>query len=71
MVMMVMIELPPSISQNQRYESTVSGNRTRIFEYTPVQDAPGSMTARILLWMKSLDVVTLEAMSSRDLSDEL
>ena len=70
MVMMVMIELPPSISQNQRYESTVSGNRTRIFEYTPVQDAPGSMTARILLWMKSLDVVTLEAMSSRDLSDE-
>lgn len=45
----VMIELPPSISQNRRYESTVSGNRTRIFEYTPVQDAPGSINARILI----------------------
>lgn len=67
-MMMVMIELPPSISQNRRYESTVSGNRTRIFEYTPVRDAPASINARILLWMKSLDVVTLEAMSSRDLS---
>lgn len=70
-VVMVMIELPPSISQNRRYESTVSGYRTRIFEYTPVQDAPGSINASILLWMKSLDVITLEAMSSRDLSDEL
>ena len=48
-MMMVMIELPPSISRNQRYESTVSGNRTRIFEYTPVQDAPGSINARILI----------------------
>ena len=48
-VMMVMIELPPSISQNRRYESTVSGNRTRVFEYTPVQDALGSINARILI----------------------
>lgn len=48
-MMMVMIELPPSISQNRRYESTVSGNRTRVFEYTPVQDAPGSINARILI----------------------
>ena len=48
-MMMVMIELPPSISRNRRYESTVSGNRTRIFEYTPVQDAPGSINARILI----------------------
>ena len=49
MMVMVMIELPPSISQNRRYESTVSGNRTRVFEYTPVQDALGSINARILI----------------------
>jgi len=48
-MMVMMIELPLSISQNRRYESTVSGYRTRIFEYMPVQDAPGSINARILI----------------------
>ena len=43
--MMVMIELPPSISQNRRYESTVSGNRTRSRENTSVRQAPGTMNA--------------------------
>lgn len=44
-IMMVMIELPPSISQNRRYESTVSGNRTRSRENTSVRQAPGTMNA--------------------------
>jgi hypothetical protein len=41
----MMIELPPSISQNRRYESTVSGNRTRSRENTSVRQAPGTMNA--------------------------
>jgi hypothetical protein len=69
--MMVMIELPPSISRNQRYESTVSGNRTRIlWEYVGAGCAGYNERLQSMLWMKSLDVVTLEAMCSRDLSDE-
>ena len=64
--------IAPSISRNRRYESTVSGNRTRVlWEYVGAGCAGYNERLQSMLWMKSLDVVTLEAMSSRDLSDEL
>jgi hypothetical protein len=40
------------------------------WEYVGAASAGYNERLQSMLWMKSLDVVTLEAMSSRDLSDE-